>query len=355
MFDRVQAKTTARELMRRYLGAAVGADMLSILGAMVPFGAPPAQLGLSSFYLSYADQKRAKASAVFSGYNNALKAVGLFLWRWLWMALWIGVPAFIITLIAVLVAGSGIARMFNPYYAMMSSASASFTIAKILLILAALWAILGTIYKRVQYSFAFFVLAAHPELSVAECLRRSRDMTGDCFWQLLVMRLSFIGWAILSAITSGLVSLFWAAPYFNFTYAVAYRQLDPAVPTADTGRVGGSGGYTQISSSVNPRLQWQNGAYAGTFFDFNPGENITLGRDESQCQIILPVTEDKVSRVHCSVGFDANTNAYTVVDLGSKNGTMLADGTRLRPHVPTVVQRNNVILLGDDKNTFRLV
>lgn len=335
MFDRVTAKNTGRDLLRRYLGVAVGADLLATIASLAPFSAPVATLGLTGFYLDYADQKRTKASNVLRGFNNAIKAIGLFFWTMLWMILWVTVPSAILFGIAWFSAGIGL--VFGNGLAFLHG------FPLIMAILALLWAFVVSIYKRVQYSFAFHVLAAHPELGVAESLRRSRELTSGCFWQILVMRLSFIGWAILSAITSGLAGLFWAIPYFNFTYAVAYRQLDPPPITGEIEPMP----YT-------PRLRGMNGVYAGMEFSFNPGEILTLGRDETNCQIIFPATEEKISRIHCKVSYDANNHTYTVLDYHSRNGTLLADGTRLRPDVATALQRGTVILLGDSKNSFRL-
>jgi uncharacterized membrane protein len=315
--------------------------MLAILGSVIPFAYPAALLGLTGFYLDYADQKRAKAADVFRGYDNAMKALGLALWELLWMFIWVVIPALILTAIGTISVGRGFVN------GMAFAGRGIPVFAKIMLYLAVLWVFLCSIYKRVQYSFAFFVLAAHPELSVGECLRRSRDLTADNFWQLLVMRLSFIGWAILSVITCGLVGYFWANPYFNFTYAMAYRQLDPTITA------GGGGGGGIVNPPANPRLHGMAGLYAGTDFNFSPGEVLTLGRDDAVCNIIFPESEDKISRVHCRISFDSSTNAYTVMD-ESSNGTLLADGTRLKQRMATALPRGSVILLGDSKNSFRL-
>lgn len=338
MFDRVKAKETARELMRRYLGQAVGANMLTTLGSLVPFAAPAASLGNAGFYIDYADQKKPKATTIFRGFDNTIKAVGLFFWIVLWMYLWIVIPASFLFLIGAVVAG--VSAFTKPLAFLMNGLP---TVSLILWILAALWILLCSIYKRVQYSFAFHVLAAHPEVSVAAALRRSKELTQDCFWSLLVMRLSFIGWAILSAVTSGLVGLFWAIPYFRFTYGVAYRQVDPVM-----------GQERRLNQPDTPQITCLNGAWKGEKFPFNPGEVIVFGRDPASCHILFNEPNSKVSRIHCKVMFDPSTDGYTVMDMNSSNGTFLVDGTQLTPRTPVSLARGTVILLGDSSNSFRL-
>lgn len=51
-----------------------------------------------------------------------------------------------------------------------------------------------------RYSQAYYILADHPELSVGECIRRSKEMMTGNKGKLFVLELTFIGWAILSGI-----------------------------------------------------------------------------------------------------------------------------------------------------------
>lgn len=57
----------------------------------------------------------------------------------------------------------------------------------------------------IRYSQAFFILEDHPEMGVMDCIAESkRIMTGNKA-RYFCMHLSFIGWAILAGIPSGLL------------------------------------------------------------------------------------------------------------------------------------------------------
>lgn len=67
---------------------------------------------------------------------------------------------------------------------------------------------------------------------------------------------------------------------------------------------------------------------------------ITIGRD---ARVDLSLSDGSISRAHCSVERDRETDRYMLVDLGSTNGT-LVNGTRVRDRVP--LQVGDKIFLG---------
>ncbi len=73
------------------------------------------------------------------------------------------------------------------------------------------------------------------------------------------------------------------------------------------------------------------------------GEQILVGRDAQQCQLVLPDVPG-VSRVHCRLR--AYAGMIEIRDLHSSYGTFLADGTRLEPGKPFFAQPGSVICLG---------
>lgn len=88
------------------------------------------------------------------------------------------------------------------------------------------------------------------------------------------------------------------------------------------------------------------------FFN-NSGRPIVIGRDPSQCDVVISENAEKVSRKHCSVNFDYKNNMYIVTD-HSTNGTHLDNGKKLIPELPTPVECGTVIIIGNEKNAFRL-
>jgi len=76
-----------------------------------------------------------------------------------------------------------------------------------------------------------------------------------------------------------------------------------------------------------PVLVGLSGAYAGQKMDFINNQ-ITIGRDPDQAQVLYPQDEGEISRRHCTVYYDQNTGQISLEDT-SFNGTFLADGQKI--------------------------
>ena len=90
-----------------------------------------------------------------------------------------------------------------------------------------LWSLLFIIPGIIaSYSYAMtpYILAEHPELPAREALARSKEMMGGNRWRLFCLQFSFIGWAILSALTLGIGNL-WLTPYKQAATAAFYRDV----------------------------------------------------------------------------------------------------------------------------------
>ena len=87
--------------------------------------------------------------------------------------------------------------------------------------------------------------------------------------------------------------------------------------------------------------------------DLKDGLPLTIGRDPKRCNFVLADSLVKISGVHVTVCYIAATDSFNVTD-NSKNGTFLADGTRL-PFAQTVsYPRGTEFRLADGENAFRL-
>ena len=94
-----------------------------------------------------------------------------------------------------------------------------------------LWSLLLVIpgiIKAYSYSMSMYILAENKGKSARECIKESMAMTEGHKMELFVLGLSFIGWALLGAVTFG-IAYIWILPYMNATYANAYQSLKPAV------------------------------------------------------------------------------------------------------------------------------
>ena len=84
------------------------------------------------------------------------------------------------------------------------------------------------IIKSYSYRMAPYILADNPELSGTEVLTLSRQMMDGHKWKTFVLDLSFIGWNLLSALTLGMLGIFYVNPYRFCTNAELYRELKNA-------------------------------------------------------------------------------------------------------------------------------
>lgn len=91
----------------------------------------------------------------------------------------------------------------------------------------ALWSLLFVIPGIVasyRYAMAPFILAENPELTASEAITASKEMMDGHKWDLFFLDLSFIGWALLCALTLGIGAL-WLNPYTHASRAAFYRDI----------------------------------------------------------------------------------------------------------------------------------
>ena len=113
--------------------------------------------------------------------------------------------------------GSG----FHPYW---RTVGAMF-LRDLFLILWSLLLIVPGIVKAYSYRMTPYILAEYPEMRGREAITLSRQMMAGQKWRAFVLDLSFIGWGLLSALTLGLLGLFYVHPYRYCTNAELYREL----------------------------------------------------------------------------------------------------------------------------------
>ncbi len=92
----------------------------------------------------------------------------------------------------------------------------------------ALWSfllVIPGIIKMYEYRLVSYILAEDPDLSVMECLHRSKEMMKGHKWNAFVLDLSFIGWHLLAGVTCGVVGIFYVYPYVQATDAELYLAL----------------------------------------------------------------------------------------------------------------------------------
>ena len=91
-----------------------------------------------------------------------------------------------------------------------------------------LWSLLLVIpgiIKAYEYRVVDYILVEHPDMPTREVLNLSREMTRGHKWNIFILDLSFFGWALLGALTMGIVDIFWTNPYMQATGAELYEAL----------------------------------------------------------------------------------------------------------------------------------
>ena len=90
-----------------------------------------------------------------------------------------------------------------------------------------LWSLLFVIpgiIKSYSYSMAFYILAENPEMSAREALNESKEIMKGNKLNLFVLQLSFILWALLTAVTFGIASIY-VMPYQQLTFTNFYHNI----------------------------------------------------------------------------------------------------------------------------------
>lgn len=101
-----------------------------------------------------------------------------------------------------------------------------------------------------------------------------------------------------------------------------------------------------------------SGSMSGKEFDLDTGKGYVIGKDSSKSQIVLAYDYGKVSREHCVISYDDQTQMYSVIDMSS-NGTYYIDNktaplnssvskNRLNKNVGVELQAGCVLILGDE-------
>ena len=101
-----------------------------------------------------------------------------------------------------------------------------------------LWSMLFVIpgiVKSLSYAMQSYILADCPDVTAKDSLKLSMRMMQGQKMRLFVLGLSFIGWALLSGITGGILALLYVGPYLQQTMAQFYHEV--TVEAVATGRI----------------------------------------------------------------------------------------------------------------------
>ncbi len=88
-----------------------------------------------------------------------------------------------------------------------------------------LWSLLLVvpgIVKHYEYLMVPYIIAENPAMDYKETFQISKQMMDGEKMEAFIMDLSFIGWYLLSAVTCGLLAIFYVNPYVQASFAEMY-------------------------------------------------------------------------------------------------------------------------------------
>lgn len=97
-------------------------------------------------------------------------------------------------------------------------------VTTIFIILWSLLFVIPGIIAAYRYSMAFYIMNDNPSIDIMEAIRQSKEMMHDRKWRLFCLHISFIGWALLSALFCG-IGFLWLGPYINAAVAAFYLEV----------------------------------------------------------------------------------------------------------------------------------
>lgn len=113
----------------------------------------------------------------------------------------------------------------------------------------------------------------------------------------------------------------------------------------------GAGGNLR-NKPLTGQIVGLSGVYESAVIDILPGDELTIGSNSSEAQIII--TEGKISPKHLIIAYNQKNSIYEVVDC-SESGTFTESGERISANQIVGLPRNTVLCLGDKTNRFRLI
>lgn len=129
---------------------------------------------------------------------------------------------------------------------------------------------------------------------------------------------------------------------------------------ANRGYANNENDYAYANQNVNaneyerlPELVGINGPLAGMIYQISDS-GLIMGRDSISCQVVLPASQAKVSRIHCYITYNPMSGMFVLNDRNSTHGTYLANGSRISYAQPVALKSGDRFYLATPDNTFEV-
>ena len=176
-----ELRARARETLKGKYWESLGASFVgNLIGGICPlFTSGAMTYGLNGYYVDQQRGKKTEFVQIFDGFNYYGRTFVGWLLEYIFIALWSLIP----------IAGF----------------------------------IIGGIIKPLSYGMTFYVMRDF-DLDGNDAITKSKELMDGYKWKLFKLRLSFIGWILLSLLTFGIGSIF-LLPYIDATIAEFYAEL----------------------------------------------------------------------------------------------------------------------------------
>lgn len=121
------------------------------------------------------------------------------------------------------------------------------------------------------------------------------------------------------------------------------RSPEPSRPQPEKGE----------ETVIHPQIIGISGQFAGQAFPVST-HGVMLGRDPSSCDFVFPSNAQGISRNHCKLQFNPQTQMFVLYDLGSSYGTFLGSGVRVPQGQPAALRAGDEFYLASRGNVFRV-
>lgn len=107
------------------------------------------------------------------------------------------------------------------------------------------------------------------------------------------------------------------------------------------------------SNQMNPKIIGISGQFAGRAFPI-PSQGAMLGTDAASCDFVFPQGSPGISRNHCKIQYNPQTQMFILYDLGSSYGTFLGSGVRVPQGQPMALRPGDDFYLASQGTLFRV-
>ena len=159
--------------------------------------------------------KRGEDFTYLEFFTNAFNKFGKVWQVTLWIALKLLVPIIVaIVFVIVMVAG----------FAVSATGSSTGIIFGVIGLIGYVASLIWGVAKSFLYTLSLYIINDNPNMLAKEAVEKSAELMNGHRWSYFWLQLSFIGWAILAAITLG-IGMLWLIPYVNVSKVAFYEEL----------------------------------------------------------------------------------------------------------------------------------